>query len=432
MMLERFACIALVTSVVACAGDDPPALDAAPSATVVVPVEPTRIEPKAGPTRYPASSALSPVTPSVADSLRAIAKKNASRREGAFIKVGDSHIVSGNFLHCFAKVEAPAELANGVAFFRGSFERESLATLAGKTAGWSFAGSPSPLDRELSAMNPRFAFVSFGSNDMEAGRNYATAIHGFDSNLSALLDRLEQAGVVPILSGLPPRGRRKAKPWTGIYDALMRGIAEARQIPYFSVYVANQALPSQGLVSDRLHENVFVRGIREPCNFSPEALTRGYNLRNLRSMQQLDLVKRIVVDGASASDRAPAAIVGVGSAARPIEIDSLPFTHSFDVSRGEKATTQHPDCKLAENAFGAAVSYLLTLEHPTAVRFIVFGRGGSDVKLRMLDVKKACAEQSIQRRLPAGTQRVEVGSGVGSGAYLFLAVRCEPGDDDCQ
>jgi hypothetical protein len=192
------------------------------------------------------------------------------------------------------------------------------------------------------------------------------------------------------------------------------------------VYVANQSLPEQGLVSDRLHENVFVRGIREPCNFSPEALTRGYNLRNLRSMQQLDLVKRIVVDGASAPDPAPPAIVGDGSVARPITVDSLPFTHAFDVSRGEKSTARHPDCKLGD---GPVVYYRQTLPSPAAVSFLVFSQ--SPVMLRILGVKDACGERSVQQRLPQGTHTVEVGTGSGSGPYLFLAVRCEPGDVDC-
>lgn len=439
MMLQRFAWFVLSTSTAACAGSDPPTLDAAASATAdpgigvkppKVPL-PTRVFSEA--TRYPPTSALSPVTPSVAERLRRIASRDASRRNDAFIKVGDSHIVSGNFLHCFAKVEAPVELAKNVDYFRGSFERESLATLSGKTAGWAISGHPSPLERELRAKNPRFAFVSFGSNDMEAGRNYGTAIHSFHDNLSTLLDQLENAGVVPILSGLPPRGRRIAKPWTGVYDALTRGIAESRQIPYFSVYVANQALPDQGLVSDRLHENVFVRGVRQPCNFNPEALTRGYNLRNLRSMQQLDLVKRILVDGASAPDAAPSSFDGDGSTAHPWVIDALPFTHSADSSRGERLPERHVGCGVARDQPGPAVSYRLTLDRPTAVRFLVFDRGGVDVDLHVQSSKNACGDHSIMRVLPAGTHTVVVaGSRGGSGPYLFLASRCEPGDVDCQ
>ncbi len=56
--------------------------------------------PPEGPARYPTDRTLSPLTPFVAERLRAA--HGAGLAEDLFAKVGDSITVSSSFLHCFA------------------------------------------------------------------------------------------------------------------------------------------------------------------------------------------------------------------------------------------------------------------------------------------------------------------------------------------
>ena len=54
------------------------------------------------PTRYPETQLISPMTPSVAASLRQIYQRSASLQDDVFMKVGASGTVSTRLLHCFA------------------------------------------------------------------------------------------------------------------------------------------------------------------------------------------------------------------------------------------------------------------------------------------------------------------------------------------
>jgi hypothetical protein len=410
-----------------------------------------------GPTRYPGDAVFSPVTQAVADRLRSIAEKNTRPKNDVFIKVGDSHSVSQHFLHCFAgeppyqlDLDGRDALLASIEFFRAGpaagttpFDRNSLAASVGKSANWPLAGSPTPLSEELTATNPRFAFVSFGSNDMQFGLSFESAIFPFYRNMMAIFDALEEKGVVPIVTGLPPRGDPTAALWAETYDAATRGMAEARQIPYFSVYLANKDLPEQGLVSDGLHENVYVASTPQPCVFSPAALEYGYNVRNLRSLERLDVVKRVVIDRQLPPDSPPAALEGEGTAQAPFVIDTLPFTHFADTSTGEKTIAAYPGCNATQDESGPERFYSFTLREATTVRILLFDRSGVDVDLHLLSGARsgescvARADRSIQRTLAAGTHTIVVDTFTSdgsehSGAYLLLLVRCEAGDSECE
>jgi len=415
----------------------------------------------AGPTRYPSDAVTSPVTEHVAERLRAIAGANATREPHVFMKVGDSHTVSTNLLYCFAGAAQPkyqlaldgreALLPSIDHFRQGSiagstpFDRPSSAAMVGKTASWAISGNPAPVEQEITASNARFAFVSYGSNDMQMGVTFATAAYPFYSNLSQLLDQLEQAGIVPIVAGLPPRGDPSAALWATTYDSITRGIAEARQLPYLSMYVGTKGLPNQGLVSDGLHGNVYVTGgSAQPCVFTPTALKYNYNFRNLESIQQLDVVKRVVLDSAAAPDAPIVGPTGDGKVASPIVIDALPFTHAADTkSGGETLIDQYSGCASSANESGPEHYYQLEITQTTPIRAMLFDRSGVDVDLHLLSGGTngaACVERHdrlIERTLAPGTYTLVVDSFVSSGNvlagdYLLVVVRCDSGDTSCQ
>jgi len=414
-----------------------------------------------GPTRYPGKGVLSPVTEHVAKRLRAIADKNATRKGDVFMKVGDSHTVSKNLMYCFAGPAQPSYQLNlaghdallpSIQHFRkGSaasstpFDRASLAAVVGKTASWAITGSPSPLDQELTALNARFALVSYGTNDMQMGVTFASALWPFHENMAKLLDELEAAGVVPIVAGLLPRGDgASAALWAEVYDIVTRGIAEGRQLPYLSVYQATKGLPKQGLASDNLHGNVYVSGSSQPCVFTSAALDFNYNVRNLRSMEQLDVVKRVVLDQAPAPDATVPPASGAGTAADPFVVGALPFTHHASTTGAPSDLIDvYSGCGSSADESGPEQYFTLVLTQATPIRAMLFDRDGVDVDLHLLTGGKtgaACKarhDRMIEKTLAAGTHTFVVDSFVSSGKtlsgqYMLAIMRCDPTDTACQ
>lgn len=385
-------------------------------------------------TRYAGDEVRSPITLSVANRMNAIAARRA-RDEGVFMKVGASGTVSKNLLFCFAGESQPQyrldlagrdSLMSTITYFRDGdiggatpFDRVTLAAMIGKTASWVQSGSPSPLTREIAAANPRFAFVNYGTNDMGMGTTFAAALPGFHEQMSRLLDRLESQGIVPIITGLNPRGDSdEAQRWVATYDAVTRAMAESRQLPYISLYRSTGGLPGMGLGPDGLHGNALTEsGQAQPCVFTPAALQFNYNVRNLLSLQALDAAKRIVVDGEDAPE-APrlARVAGDGSREHPFIIDRLPFSHNFDTRRGARGVSRW-SCG-SQNEAGPEVYYKLSLSSPTSVRAVVLARKPVDVDVHLGDSSGNCVARGdviAEQALPAGDHSVVVDSFVSSG-----------------
>ena len=402
--------------------------------------------------RYPADTVTSPVTAGVADAMRAIAARGAGRAD-VFVKVGASGTVSRNLLFCFAEggpyrldLAGREALLPTIVQFRGGdvagatpFDRVTLAAEVGRTARWAITGAPSPLEQELAVATPRFAFVNYGTNDMGAGATYATSLGLFWDAMNELLDQLDERGVVTIITGLNPRGDTDdARRWAPTFDAATRALAEARQLPYISLYVASAPLANQGLLSDGIHGNVYTDGGAEPCVFDAAGLAFNYNLRNLASIEMLAKVRDVVIDGAAAPDVSPVPVLaGAGTEAVPFEIDELPFTHSFDTTSGETARTSYPDCG-SQDESGPEIVYRLALSSPRSVRVVVLDREGVDVDAHVL-LDGTCVERAdrvVDRTIRAGELRIVVdtfagGSGPQPGAYTLVVQPCEAGDPDC-
>ena len=413
------------------------------------------------PARYPPDQVLSPITPVVADELRAIAAAVPGRDAHVFMKAGASGTVSPNLLHCFAglpgafytvELGGETDLEATIDHFRAGdaagttpFDRPTLCAQVGKTAAWALGGSPSPLESEIAAVDPRFAVVNYGTNDMQMGTTYRSALFPFFANHSTLVDRLLAEGIVPLVSGLGPRGDSiAAARWVPTYDAVTRAIAEARQVPYLDMFVAYADLPGLGLSGDGLHGNVYVDGgIAKPCVFDALGLEHAYNTRNLYTLRAFDRMRRVVLDGEPAPDAPTPPVAGSGTAVDPFVVDRLPFTHTADTSTStDSAIDAYPACDSGQDESGPERVYRFELEADTALRIVVLDRNGVDVDLHLLGDSPdpgSCLERRdriIERALPAGVYHVVVDSFVAGGVaaagpYTLVVLACEPGDPDC-
>lgn len=314
--------------------DDPdPVLDPTPPAPAN----------SAVPSRYSPKSLHSPISQSVANSVREIVSHDRTRQNDVFMKVGDSISSSPDFLNCFVE-DSVVDLGNQqnvaapLQYFRAahaagtsSFARRSLAVRSGMNTPWVLTGSPSPLRLEYNAINPRFAVVMFGTNDLSyAGDPRAIRSmywRWYAQNLADLVDELSDEGIVPIMSTIPMRTNRAN--FIGTMNAVIRATAQARQIPLMEYYSALAKFPNYAIRSDGLHPTIYRdrRDIAHPCVLNDTALNYGMNVRNWLTLQALERVRQVALNpNAAPPDAASPPLAGAGTAASPLQIDTLPFS----------------------------------------------------------------------------------------------------------
>ena len=396
------------------------------------------------PITYAADRTHSPLTQDVVDNLRGIAAANPALDDHVFAKVGDSVTKSRNFLHCFAgphvDVDGRDGLLTTVEHFRAGdaagstpFDRESETVVVGWSARSAIAGDPSPVERELAAISPRFAVVMYGTNDLESGNVYT-----YGENMLDLVDLLIAAGTIPVLSSIMPRDdRASADEDVPRYNGVVRAIARARKLPFIDYHRALLPLPDHGVGADGVHPTVHrTTGGARGCILSDEGLSHGYNLRNLLTLEALHRLRSALFEGAAPPDRGRVEAVGEGTAAAPIEIGALPFTDRRDTTiDGASAIDAYPGCNAAQDESGNEVIYRLVLAQPTSVRAMVLDRGDVDIDVHLLGSTvdpNTCVDRNhrvIVADLAAGTHHfaldtfVGAGGGAMAGEYLFVVLQ---------
>jgi hypothetical protein len=397
--------------------------------------------------RYPSDRVHSPVTAVLAQ--RWIALRAAHREQGddVFMKVGASSDVSTSNMHCFAGPDWDLgehdELGDTLAWFLAGdaagatpYDRDSLATESGRSASWAIAGDPSPLQAEIDAIAPGLALVHYGTNDMGLGIDPGTAMPGFFESMSTLMDTLDHQGVVAILVGLTKRADDPdADLWIPTYNAVLRALAQQRQVPFVDVWRAVDPLPDHGLGGDGLHLRADPDGA---CLLDAPGLQYGYNMRNLIQLEVLDRMRAALADADDAPDPdVLPPVQGDGSSAAPWIVDTLPFLHDGDTRDGTPAVDLY-DCSPADRS-GPELVYELTVDAPTPVRIIALDREGVDVDVHLLDDAGSCVardDRLIAGTLPVGTRRIAIdswsdGAADYPGAYVLVVVPCEPTDSAC-
>jgi lysophospholipase L1-like esterase len=404
--------------------------------------------PPHGPALYPAGQVHSPIPPFTADALRAMATAGA---DDVFMKVGDSHTVTYGALPCLAGGSVDlgdhAQLQATLEFFIAGdaagatpFDRDSLAAEGGMTASWAITGQPSPIDQEIAAIGPRFALVQYGTNDMGMGYTYASALWAYYEDMVALLDGCLDQGIVPAVMAIPHRGDATvAGWWVPTYNEVIRGLAQARQIPFIDLYLAVEDIPDQGLGGDGVHMSVGGDG----CDLTADGLQYGNNVRNLTFLQALDRLRAVVVDGEPSLEPAQTLLAGDGSPQAPFEIPSIPFTHAADTSASPHSDLDlYTGCDSDSDESGPEYLYRLEVTEPTRMRAIVLDLEGVDIDIHLLDdtaSEGGCLMRDhhlVETTLDPGTYHLALDSWVDdtdvlSGGYMLVVTTCHPDDTEC-
>ncbi len=400
------------------------------------------------PELYPTDRTHSPISAYVADRLRAIAAAPAGvdKRPAVFAKIGGSTSASANFMQCFqtdaAIKELAPELMPTVTHFRSvdlgmgvtAFDRVSVAAKAGFTSTDLVTGAPTPINDEVAAILPRFAQILVGTHDLE--KDQPAELYTFADNLLGTVDTLITIGVVPILSTIPQRSDLPLKdPFVARYNAVVRAVAQGRQIPLVDLHRELAMLPNLGLTAMG-DLSVFVSAmVDRPCHFGESALQNGYNVRNLEDLRALDRAKQVVVDAVAELDPPGPRLLGAGTPADPYEVPSLPFvdlqttmgspSDGFDMYTGV--------CDAAKDESGPERVYRFELASDANLRVMVFDRGMVDVDVHLLqeptpDKCLARNDKEINGPLGSGTYYVVVDSYAGNvpggaaGEYMLVVM----------
>ena len=143
----------------------------------------------------------------------------------------------------------------------------------------------SPLRCEYRMHNSSIAIIMFGAQDL-----LFTPPDQFDRNLRQIVHETIQSGVVPILSTFP--GNLSMWEMSLRYNQIVVQIALDYDIPLINLWVALETLPHYGLDDDGRHLST---PITQAGDLTPENLLRGYPLRNLITLETLDVVWRDVL-----------------------------------------------------------------------------------------------------------------------------------------
>jgi len=402
----------------------------------------TMMPPPEGPARYATDRTHSPLSPWVVDRLRSLRDGASGPDDHVFAKIGDSITVSVQFLHCFASSDPDlldlSEQADAtslqaaidhfsVAVTGGTetWNRESIASTVGWSAFSALAGDPSPLDQELAALNPRVAVVMFGTNDIGIDN-----LEGYAGDMLDIVDQLLARGTIPILSTIPPRDDDPAADAkVPLYNGVVRGIAQGRQVPLVDLHRELAVLPYHGLGPDGVHPTVHrtTGGAARGCWFTRSALEHGYNVRNLLTLQALDRVRRhVLLDAPEPAPDPPfSPIQGDGSPTSPFVIDALPFNDLRSTADSPHRDNDSYGCSPETDESGPELSYRLQLDAAGRIRAAVHDRGSVDVDLHVLDASgdpsTGCLARDhrvVELDLDAGEYVIVVDTYVSGGSEL--------------
>ncbi len=407
--------------------------------------------------RYPNERAISPINEYVVLQMKKIIQNNPTTNEKVFMKVGASGTVSKNLLYCLGDINQSvyqldldiySNLNNTIEYFReitfnneSSFNRVTTAAESGRTALWVMTGNPSPFDEEVSIINPRYAIINYGTNDMGMGSTYKSALFPFVQNFENLIKHSISLGIVPLITGLNPRNDNEdARKWAAVYNDVTRAIAEKYQVPYIDLYYLSNSLDNYGLLSDGIHGNVYKENSKsEPCIFNSNGLEFNYNKRNLYSLQLLEYIKNTLILNDLPPDNYNDGYLGNGTEEQPFVIDIIPFSHNANTLNSNNIISSYHSCDTGQNESGGEYYYKLEISSTVKLRIMIFDNEETDIDIHLLEneiSQNSCTERNdkiIEKTFNPGTYYLTADTFVSnniakSGEYMIVINECDASD----
>lgn len=224
----------------------------------------------------------------------------SGKQMNMFAKVGDSITVSpayltplgygvydlGTFEHLqhvldyFGTGEESAFYRSSAAVYTGWSTRDVLNVKRAQRFGCPQGYTP--LACEYGTKRPAFALIMLGTNDATI-----MDVTEFEANLNQIVEVTIGADIVPVLSTVPPLLLTSfdEKPFN---HAIIR-VAQTHDISVINYWLAMQPLPNYGMSSDMVHPSAPANNAGTTL-FTGEYIQYGYTMRNLVTLQGLDLL----------------------------------------------------------------------------------------------------------------------------------------------
>lgn len=235
---------------------------------------------------------------------------NLGNRPNVFSKVGDSITVSAGFMTPFGthsyRLQEHAYLQGVIDYYNASWARthnsfanESLAAGVGWTS-WRLIGSgegdpdfcnadETPLECEYRWVRPVVAIIMSGTNDVPG-----TEPDSYEYPLREMIKTSLENGIIPVLTTIPPMHMSGVGARVLAYNQIVADLSQEFGIPMIDYWSAMRELPNDGLSSDGVHPSLAPGG--ENGNLRQDYLDHGYPLRNLLTLQMLDLILNQIIE----------------------------------------------------------------------------------------------------------------------------------------
>jgi hypothetical protein len=247
-----------------------------------------------------------PVIPeTISDRVREIYQQGLAKgnNPNVFSRIGDCTSAAPDFLVDFDRnynLGPYTYLQPAIDYFKGSFERPSLAAKAGLNSagllttlwtGKACLANENLLDCQYRLDHPAFAIISIGTNE-------AYYIHhnpaSFEINMRVIIEDTIAQGIVPILG-------TKADNFEGdnSINATIARLAMEYELPLWNFWLAAQPLPSHGM-ADASHLTTI--SYTNFTDFSlPESMNYGMQVRNLTALQMLNFLREQLAEPTAGS-----------------------------------------------------------------------------------------------------------------------------------
>ncbi|MGD8813680.1 MAG: LysM peptidoglycan-binding domain-containing protein [Anaerolineales bacterium] len=263
------------------------------------------------PTATPPSNYL--YVSGVTESLREVYQLGQSlgNDANAFSKIGDSITVNPGYLYPFGSrryaLHEYAYLQGVIDYYVAGWARTHTsfanASLAAEV-GWSSlhvldadmsdpdqcGQNETPLACEYRHVNPSVAVIMLGTNDLPG-----MPIGMYEAAMRDIIEISLAEGIIPLVSTIPPLHWSGMEPRVLAFNGILTDLAQEYGIPLMDYWAALQDLPNQGIGSDGVHPAMAPD--HEDGNLSPENLRYGIPMRNLLTLQALEAIWRMVIQG---------------------------------------------------------------------------------------------------------------------------------------
>src|SRR5258708_29289462 len=272
------------------------------------------------PKDIPSGEISAPIIPVISPGIRRAMRalylygQHLGNNPNVFSKVGDCHtdhplffdgIGAGNYnLGPYGNLQGIISYFStsprpGVA---NSFIAHSQAAYSGFTSGavldWHLADpklchtevgkEESPLTCEYRLDKPSVAIIMFGVQDVQV-MTAAQFNTGMRYIVKATLDR----GIIPLLSTTAENGAYSAK--ARQFNQIVVGLAREKYLPLINLEAALASLPSKGLADAGIHLTPWPNTRFPTPVFNDSNLKFGYTMRNLVTLQALDVIQKQIM-----------------------------------------------------------------------------------------------------------------------------------------